>query len=65
MSKIDQSATNAPASNPVLWVAVVAGLILPNLTLSGAARPIVTTAVVLVAVGLLVRGRRSGNGSRR
>lgn len=44
--------------SPIFWLVIVAGVILPALTLTDTARAIVTSAVVLAVVVVLVRERR-------
>lgn len=44
--------------SPVFWLIVCAGVVLPALTMSGAARVVVTSAVVALVVIGLARARR-------
>ncbi|MFN8077757.1 MAG: hypothetical protein U0Q15_20380 [Kineosporiaceae bacterium] len=44
--------------SPLFWLVVLAGVVLPALTLDGVTRAVVTSAVVVLVAGGLVRARR-------
>ncbi len=46
------------AKNPLFWLVVLTGVVLPSFTLGPTARVVVTTLVVLFVVAVLVRTRR-------